>query len=177
MCAATGQPALDEKTTITRPDDTLLRTAYDECAKWWAALISDFTPFRSVLSDPHEVIQWRQHDHRFSVALRPNGQEAIVRGLMEAHRISKLAPKTLIERLNKIPMSFSHRLWQGVLLGGGDHRVRVLNYSPLASNLVAYLLIGPDQFGARRTSTLESDYRDAKRNYGLNFSGLPKPVV
>lgn len=177
MCSATGQPALDEKTTITRPEDQLLRAAYDECAKWWDALLADFVPFRTVLADPFDIPQQRHHDQRFSLALRPNGQEAIVRGLMEAHRISKLSPKTLIERLNKVPMSFSHRMWLGVLLGGGDHRVRVLNYSALASNLIAYLLIGADQYGARRTTSLEFDYRAAKEEYGLNYSGLPKSVV
>ena len=177
MCTATGQPALDEKTTITRPDDALLRAAYEECAKWWNALLSDFLPFKSVLSDPYDVVDWRHHEQRFSLALRPNGQEAIVRGLMEAHRISRLSPKTLIERLNKIPTSFSHRIWYGILLGGGDHRVRVIGYQPVAANLITYLLIGPDLYGARRTTELEAEYRFSKQTYGSNPSGLPKPVV
>jgi DNA sulfur modification protein DndB len=177
ICNATGQPALDEKTTITRPDDTLLRTAYDECARWWGALINDFVPFKSVLSDPFDLPAWRQHDHRYSLALRPNGQEAIIRGLMEAHRITKLSPRTLVDRLNKIPISFSNRLWHGVLLGGGDQRVRVLAFSPLAANLVTYLLIGPDNYGARRLASLDFDYREAKKAYGLSATKLPDPVV
>lgn len=177
ICAATGQPALDEKSTIVRPDDALLRTAYDVCARWWSTLMTDFVPFASVMSDPYDVPQWRHHEHRFSLALRPNGQEAIVRGLMEAHRISGLTPKTLVERLNKIPMSFSHRLWIGILLGGGEHRVRVIGFQPVAANLVTYLLIGPDQYGARRTQDLEADYKYNKQTYGMSPSSLPKPVV
>ena len=177
MCTATNQPPLDERTTIVRPDDDALRTAYEECARWWSALITGFDPFARGLLYPSDLPDWRQHDQRYSVALRPNGQEAIIRGLMEAHRITRLAPRTLVDRLNKIPMQFAHRLWHGILLGGGDHRVRVLAFSPLAANLITYLLIGADEYGARRTSLLEEEYRGAKRVYGMNPSKLPDPVL
>jgi len=177
MCSATGQRPLDEKTTIVRPDDTDLCQAYEECARWWSALVTGFNPFVRALENPSELPDCRQHNKPFSVALRPNGQEAVVRGLMEAHRITRLTPQTLIDRLNEIPMRFSHLLWHGILLGGGDRRVRVLAFSPLAANLITYLLIGSDEYGARRTTLLEDDYRAAKRIYGINSAKLPEPVI
>lgn len=177
MCRATGQPALDEKSTIVRPDDAILREAYEDCVVWWSELIRNFKPFVFALKNSSELPEQRNYIERYSVALRPNGQEAIIRGLMDAHQRTKLSPATLVERLNRIPLAFDDEVWLGVLLGGGNERVRVLNYTPLASNLVSYMLIGPGAYGARRTEELTSAYIAAKSMYGISRRVLPKPVV
>lgn len=176
ICAATGQPPLDERSTIVRPEDAILRVAFEECVRWWSALLTYFQPLADAMTSPDDIPQWRNHSHEYSVALRPNGQEAIVRGLLEAHRLTKTSAKTLADRLNKIPMSLSDKLWIGILLGQGEHRARVINFRPVAANLITYLLIGPNQYGARRTYELESEYMSCKREYGLKPTGLPRPV-
>lgn len=174
MCKATGQPNLHEAATIVRPEDDVLRTAYEECAKWWRELMRNFTPFSEALDWPGELPKWRQHNSGVSVAYRPNGQEALIKGLMEAHAISKLSAKTLVERLHAVPMGLDHDLWEGILLGLGGARRKAMNFSPLAANLVTYLLIGPDAYGARRTQQLLENFIEAKAKVGITRRVLPQ---
>ena len=47
----------------------------------------------------------------------------------------------------------------------------------LATDLVAYMLLGADAFGARRTEELLRQYVEAKREYGLDRRKLPNPVI
>jgi DNA sulfur modification protein DndB len=177
MCDATKQPPLDESTTIVRPDNDLLRAAYEECAIWWEALIGGFKPYRLALENPASIPAMRGHAEDYSVAMRPNGQEALIRGLMDAHATTGLSADVLVERLNKVPLRFTHRMWRGILLGGGEHRIRVLGYSKLASDLVTYLIVGVTKFGASRHKKLWLDYKSAKDVYGIEVEKLPDPVV
>lgn len=177
MCIATKQPPLDEPTTIVRPDDDLLRAAYEECVHWWEALLGGFEPYRRALANPTSIPAMRGHDEDYSVAMRPNGQEALIRGLMNAHAMTGLSADVLVERLNKVPLGFMHPMWDGILLGGGEHRIRVLGYSKLASELVSYLIVGANKFGAARRMRLLSEYKAAKDVYGIRADDLPNPVV
>lgn len=177
ICDATGQPALDEATTIVRPDDEKLRVAYEVCVTWWKALMNDFDPYRQALKFPDLIVQSRAHAERHSVAFRPVGQEAIIHGLMDAHKRTKLPAEELIRRLNKLPLSLEDDCWIAVLLGGGETRVRILGYTPLAGLLISYMLIGPDAFGAIPARNLLEEYRQAKAIYGIDRRVLPKAVV
>lgn len=177
MCVATKQPPLDETDTIVRPPDDVLREAYEECSFWWSALIESFDPFRIAMARPDDIPSMRGHEERYSVAMRPNGQEALIRGLMEAHRISGVGAATLVQRLNKLPLSLTHDVWLGVLLSIGAQRRRVIGYTSLASELVTYMLVGPSTFGARKTQTLLENYEEARSQGGLRKRALPKPVL
>jgi len=177
LCTATGQPPLTEEKTIVRPDDLALKTAYEVCARWWSELMVNFEPFANALRSPNRLPDWRANEALHSVAYRPNGQEALLRGLADAHSISKMSPTTLVDRMNHLPLSLSDDVWDGILLGGGDHRRRVLGFRPVAANLVTYLLIGPDAFGARRTQRLLDNYIESKAKYNIVRRVLPKPVV
>lgn len=177
MCESTGQPPMDEQSTIVRPDDEILRNAYEECARWWRELMESFTPFADAMQSPSRVTAGRDPEGPFSLAYRPNGQEALIRGLMDAHKLTRLSPKTLVARLNDLPLSLGDDAWSGILLGRGDVRRRPIAFKPLAANLVTYLLIGPDAYGARRTQRLLEAYIDAKDKIGVVRRVLPKPVV
>ena len=50
-----------------------------------------------------------------------------------------------------------------------------MNFTPLAANLVTYLLIGPDAYGARRTQQLLEDFIEAKAKVGIARRVLPHP--
>ena len=175
---ATKQPPLDEKTTIVRPEDDVLRTAYEVCARWWQELVDNFQPFADAFDEPDMLSSWRDASHPSSIAYRPNGQEALIRGLMDAHKIvPNLSMSTLVGRMNQLPLSFGDEVWLGVLMGGGEQKSRVLNFKPLAANLVTYMLIGADAYGARRTQALLDAYIEAKAGYGIIRRVLPKSVV
>lgn len=176
--AATGHPPLDEGSTIVRPDDDVLRYAYEDCAHWWTVLVKQFEPFRKALSLPSMIPDYREHSSKFSVALRPVGQEAIVKGMMEAHQLTRLGPEELVRRMNKLEWQLEADVWLGILLGGGDHRRRIITSKvSLAANLIAYRLVGPDAYGARHTQDLLERYCEEKAEYGIVRRVLPKPVV
>lgn len=178
MCKATEQPPLDEKTNIVRPDDEVLRVAYEECARWWSELMGSFWPFQEAMRNPDFVISARRDWSDGSVAYRPVGQDALFKGLMKAHQLSGRSPSLLVERLSRLPLAFTDEIWQAILVGGGIERRRIMTKNNgLATDLVAYMLLGADAFGARRTEELLRQYVEAKREYGLERRKLPNPVI
>ena len=178
ICKATQQPSLDEKTTIVRPTDDVLRDAYDACARWWGELMMNFTPFVNAFINPQIAIDARREWSEGSVAYRPIGQTALIGGLMAAHAKSGASPSVLVKRLNRIPLALDHDIWQGIIVGGGDVRRKMISRnSALAADLVMYLLLGPDGIGARRTEDLQNRYIEAKRDIGLDRRKLPQAVV
>lgn len=178
ICAVTNRLVLDEKTTVVRPEDADLRVGFEDCASWWGELLSGFEPFVIAISNRFFDSSWREHDEVHSLAYRPAGQEALVRGLMLAHELSGLRAATLVGRLNSLDWCIGGRFWAGVFLGGGEKRRRILTKNTsLAARLIAYCLVGPNHFGARRTHQLFVDYQAAKQEYGIRVSDLPRTAL
>ena len=173
ICKATEQPSLDERKTIVRPSDEVLRDAYEVCAKWWKTLMDDFQPFTRAFRMPNFITEDRHFDEKFSIAYRPKGLEAIIGGLLLAEQCSRLAPSTLVQRANKLNMQLSADMWRGIL--GGSNGKIITKQIPLAKMLIAYQLVG-DQIGARRFAKLEDDYKTVKAENGINVRVVPRPV-
>ncbi len=177
ITSATGFSPMDEASTIVRPDDEVLRAAYEECAKWWIALVGQFHAFKAALTTPGLISEMRDFDGFYSLALRPIGQEALIAGLMKAHELSGEKPEVLIDAANKIPWDFEDSLWHGVFLGGGEKRFRIITRNTrLGTDLITYMLVGPELFGAVATTQLLNDFRAVKSEYGIDKRALPKPV-
>ncbi len=177
IASATGHPALDEATTIVRPPDSVLKAAYEECSVWWSELIQNFLPFKSALEFPWSIADFRHHSYRYSVVFRPMGQEAAIKGLLEAHQLTGIDASELVRRMNRIDWRLDSNLWEGIFLGGGESRRRVITKKvPLAANLIAYLISGADAYGARPTQELFERYRVEKAEYGITKRVLPRPV-
>lgn len=174
ICKATQQPTLDERKTIVRPTEDVLREAYEQCAKWWQTLIDEFQPFTRAFRMPNFITEDRHFDEKFSVAYRPKGLEAIIGGLLIAEQCSRLTPSTLVQRANKLNMQLSSDMWK-FILGGGNGKI-IIKHMPLAKMLIAYQLVG-DQIGARRFAKLEEDYKAVKAANGINVRVVPRPLV
>jgi DNA sulfur modification protein DndB len=178
ISAATGKWKLDEKMTIVRPEDKVLRIAYETCSTWWHALMNEFEPFVLAREQPEKIAVFRQHAADSSVAFRPIGQEAILRGLMEAHKLTKASPRDLVERLNSVPLSLADNLWNGILLGGGEERKRVITTEvELAGALLAFMLVGTGHYGAAKLEALKNSVNEARARYGIRARELPRSVV
>jgi len=178
ISSATGEWQLDEANTIVRPADDDLKAAYEKCCEWWNLLMTQFKPFRAALRQPEEITEFRKHSSNYSVAFRSVGQEAILEGLLTAHRLSRAGAADLVGRLNEIPMSLTSDIWLGVLLGGGEQRARILTKNKrLAGELIAYQLVGPSRFGARRTEELRQAFNVERATYQLRSRELPRPVI
>ncbi len=178
ISSATGRWKLDEAETIVRPDDSDLKAAYEKCCEWWTLLMTQFKPFRAALRDPEKIVDYRKYSSDYSLAFRSVGQEAILEGLLGAHSISGTRAVELVKRLNEIPMALTAGIWQGVLLGGGEERARIITRNKkLAGDLIAYQLVGPDRFGARKTAQLHEQFNAARSSYQLRQRDLPRAVV
>lgn len=174
----TGGWNLDESKTIVRPGDDVLKDAYETCVEWWQALVETFEPFVDALDEPDQIPEMRKTDSDYSVAMRPAGQEAIMLGLLKAHKLTTLSAETLVTRLNSITMSLTDQLWAGVLLGGGGERRRMITTNQqLAGELLMYMLVGHTKFGASRRSNLETKINFARQQFGYRAKDLPNPVA
>ena len=168
ICAATGNPNLEEKEVIVRPTDDVLAAAYEHCAIWWGALMENFGPFRTENLNPEQVIRSRHYEQTKSLAYRPVGQEALIEGLMMAYEKSKLTPNTLVNRLNMIPMKLSSKPWLGMLAASNGRMIH--KNKNTAKLLVAYYLVG-DRIGAKDLRALEDGWR---KIHGA--TNLPSPI-
>jgi len=140
--------------------------------------MTQFKPFRAALRDPEKIVEYRKYSSDYSLAFRSVGQEAILEGLLGAHSISGTSAVELVKRLNEIPMALTAGIWQGVLLGGGEERARIITRNKkLAGDLIAYQLVGPDRFGARKTAQLHEQFNAARSSYQLRQRDLPRAVV
>jgi DNA sulfur modification protein DndB len=174
ICKATNQPTLDERKTIVRPTDEVLRNAYEVCAKWWLTLMNEFQPFIRAFNMPDFIANDRHYEEKYSLAFRPKGLEAIIGGLLLAAEVSRLSPSTLVQRANRLNMHLGSDMWRGVL-AGGNGKMMPRNVA-LAKTLIAYQLVG-EQIGARRFQKLESDYKATKAEAGIVVRVVPKPLV
>lgn len=168
ICAATGNPNLEEKEVIVRPTDDVLAAAYEHCAVWWGALMENFGPFRAENLNPEHVIRSRHYEQTKSLAYRPVGQEVLIEGLMMAYEKSKLTPNTLVNRLNMIPMKLGSKPWLGMLAASNGRMIP--KNKNTAKLLVAYYLIG-DRIGAKTLRDLENGWR---KIHGT--TNLPRPI-
>ncbi len=173
ICKATKQPTLDEKKTIVRPTDQVLREAYEICATWWSHLVQGFQPIIRAFNMPDFLPDDRHYESKYSLAYRPKGLEAIIGGMLVAHECSRLSPATIIERTNKLNMHLGSDMWRGILTGANGTIMG--SNVPLAKTLIAYQIVG-DAIGARRFAKLEEDYKAAKRNADINVRVVPKPL-
>ncbi len=137
--------------------------------------MNDFVPFVAALRSPSLIPDMRSFDGDFSLALRPIGQEALIAAMMRAHKITKKGPAALVQSLNKIDWGFGNDSWMGVFLGGGEKRNKVITKRlALGTELITYMMVGPDAYGAAATTRLRRDFLDAQAEYGWEGTKLPK---
>jgi DNA sulfur modification protein DndB len=173
ICKFTNQPSLDERRSIVRPSDEILRDAYEACAKWWTTLVNEFQPIVRAFNSPDYVAQERHYEQKQSMAYRPKGLEAIIGGMLLAADVSRLSPATIVQRANKLNMHLGSDMWNGIF-AGGNGRIITRNL-PLAKLLIAYQLVG-EQIGARRFQKLETDYKATKAAAGITVRVVPRPL-
>ncbi len=173
ICAATGQPDLDEKVNVVRPTDDVLAAAYNVCARWFDELTTNFTPWANAFGNTWSISGARHMDEPWSMVFRPKGQEAFIAGLAAAHRKTRRSIKTLVAQANLMPLSLSHQMWIGVLCGSNGKMIT--KHGALASRLVTYMLIG-DEVGPRELRDLATDYDRAKSSGNHRTRPLPEPI-
>ena len=72
----------DEKKSVVRPSEDELHEAYDAAERWWAKLMAGITPYKEAAADPSTLPAMRRDaDGTYKLLLKPNGQQALVKGL------------------------------------------------------------------------------------------------
>ena len=178
VLSATKHPAISEQKTVVRPQDSLLRSAFEVSVEWWEAIINNFQPVARAIELPNRASDWRHDpDHGYSLALRPYTIQVIFEAMRIAYSKTVLTPHEACERLSKLDWSMSNQNWRGIMVGGWEKHKMISSRKKLAAELLAYMLIGTESFGELSSDTLFKAYRDAQLEYGIQRRKLPKSVV
>lgn len=172
ICDATDQPTLDERHNVVRPPDEVLAAAYQACAEWWEALMTEFRPFAGLRQFPRRIEGARHMEDKHSLVFRPKGQEAFIGGLAAAKKRNGEELLDLIGRANRIPLQLAGPTWMGVLVGSNGKMIT--KNLRLAEGLVTYALVG-STFSDLERETLRANFHIVKRDGGYPTSPLPKP--
>ena len=174
---ATQHPPINEQKTIVRPQDALLRSAFEASVEWWEAVLHHFEPLERAIALPSRASDWR-HDsyHKYSLALRPLTLQVIFEAMRVAYSKSGLTPVEACERLSKLNWSMNEKMWRGILVGGWERLKMISSKKKTASEFLAYMLIGTEAYGEMSADTLFTAYRDAQREYGYERRKLPKAL-
>lgn len=161
----------DEKKNPVRPPEDELERAYEVAAVWWDAIVEHLDVLRDV-RDGNLVLQ-DIRDIRFDDAdkrtllLRPVGQIALVRGVLEAIRNAKGQGATLqleeaLDRANRINWSAapSNYFRDSIVRASGRMSARNESYR-LAGALIAYL-IGDEYLTEEQRRAVWRDWNKAR---------------
>ena len=178
VLSATKHAPISEQKTVVRPQDSLLRSAFEVNVEWWEALIDNFQPLTRAIELPNRASDWRHNpDHGYSLALRPFTIQVIFEAMRIAHSKTGLAPEEACKRLSKLDWSMSNQIWRGILVGGWERLKMISSRKKIASELLAYMLLGTESYGELSADTLFTSYRDAQLEYGIQRRKLPKSLV
>lgn len=136
----------DTGTTSATPPEAVIETAYCVAAEWWR-LILTMDAFATALADLSNVPAVRlDPEHPHNLLLRPVGQIALVKGLIEAMVISEgqLTLTEVVRRADVIDWSASATsTWRDVIVRPDKRFSPRRDDISLAASLVAYL-VGDD---------------------------------
>lgn len=145
---------VDEKKSVVRPSDDELHEAYEAAERWWSKLMAGITPFREAAADPSKLPKMREAG-TYKLLLKPNGQQALVKGLARAvQRGADL--DTSLSRADKIDWA-DKSIWENVLMkpnGGMIARTEAYKH---AADLIAYLVASEKTTPEQRES-LKRDF-------------------
>lgn len=175
---AVNHPPINEQATIVRPPDSLLLEAYEACAMWWGALLSEFEPIARAISLPNRINDWRHDNHHgYSLALRPNSLKVIFEAIGKAHSRFGLTPLEACKRLSKLNWAMDDPIWRGVLVTGNERLSPKTKQLEFAADFVCYLLVGAECYDVDELESLWNLYRDEQSEYGYRPRKLPRSVT
>lgn len=160
--------SLDKK---FRPKDAVIDKRYSEVAEIWNNLISSLNDFKEYdniiegMSD-NDISELREQ----SLLLKPVTHMALAIAIRLAKKRG-LTISTITERLNKIPWSYDHKIWQNILVMPGTTKVIAGKAAyQNGGRLIAYLIAG-EHYNEQEKEELVNSIRNAG-----NKESPPQPI-
>lgn len=154
------------------PPEKDLDAGFEVLESWWNDLLTGIAIFRLAVADNTELPEIRNSttDPR-ALLLRPVGQMALVRGLVQALDSCKASRKDLIKKCNAIDWSSGvDSYWRDVLVAPNGRMITRADAIKLGGTLIAWLLVG-ESIGQEAEADL---YRDWNRARGKD---VDKPLA
>lgn len=120
-----------------RPSDEDIQRSYEDVEAVWKAVLSGVSAYKTALIDLKSIPKLRADTAPNSLLFRPYTQTVLFQALSCAAFSRGVAPRTVIERINRINWSMKDEFWQDVLVvnnkmnttkEGRDIAARVLTY-------------------------------------------------
>lgn len=184
----------DEKKTQVRPSAAELEEGYEVASEWWDKLLTKVDAFKDALVELDGVSDIRFADeppyHHHTLLLRPVGQIAMVKGVIEAMSNSKgqLSLDEALNRINKLDWSAAPTsYWRDTIIRADGRMVARKEAYTVAAKLIAHL-IGHEYEEAEQCKHLYEEWngvrgRDVKTELAkivdpdLKPEPLPDPVA
>jgi DNA sulfur modification protein DndB len=125
------------------PDEATLDEAYEKAASWWEAILT-MNAFKQALKDPHTIPSTRaDSDHQHTLLLRPVGQMALVKGLINALVLANghLSLHEAVRRANQLDYSVTpSSMWRDTIVRADGRMVARKEAYDLAGRLISHMI-------------------------------------
>ena len=140
----------EEKKRQVRPAQEDIEKAYEIAAAWWDKMLVTLDAFKDAVADLSTISNVRFAGdpppyHQHTLLLRPVGQIAMVKGVVEAIKNSKgkLTLDEALKRLNKLDWSAAPtNYWRDTIIRADGRMVARKEAYNLAAQLIAHLIGG-----------------------------------
>lgn len=159
-----GYKDFSEKQSPVAPDDETLDTAYEKAAGWWEKILT-MDAFAKALKDPTSIPNTRfDADDPHTLLMRPVGQMALVKGLVEAISSGNgdLTLKEAVRRANRLNYSCPpSSMWRDTIVRADGRMVARKEAYDLAARLITYR-IAADHMSEESKQRLWEDWNKAR---------------
>lgn len=159
-----GYKGFSEKESPVAPDEDTIATAYEKAANWWEEILR-MHAFKAAFKDPSTIPNVRfDSDDPHTLLMRPVGQMALVKGLVNAIMSSNgsLSLSDAVRRADKLDYSCPpSSIWRDTIVRADGRMVARKEAYDLAARLIAYM-IAADLTSEESKQRLWEDWNKAR---------------
>ena len=172
ILAYDGRANFNETSTVNRPTDRELDSAYDTLSFWWNTVLENVDPLRHALENPDEIANMRRPSSPSSLLFKPVGQVVLFKGLIGAVK-KEMDLDVASCRANLVDWRIRDDRWKGTVVSHSGHMRTGKTAKSLASKLLTYMLGSPHTNNEKKK--LKDAWNDARGN-DTSCEDLPTPV-
>lgn len=172
ILAYDGRAHFTEISTVNRPSDSDLDSAYSTLTFWWNTVLEKVDPLRYALENPDEIVDMRRPGSPNSLLFKPVGQVVLFKGLIGAVKKGMVLDVATC-RANLIDWKIGADRWRGTVVNHSGRMSTGKAAKTLASNLLTYML--GVSFTTKAKKDLKAAWNEVRGN-DTPCEELPTPV-